>query len=327
MGVVANATASARTESLLKDSRLLSEELQSQQAELKATNEKLEAQANNLQESEHRLKSQQEELQQTNEELEEKFRVLADQKSELKLVKNEVKEKAQQLAISSRYKSDFRANMSHELRTPLNSLMVLSDGLRKNIDKNFNERQIEKMNTIHDSGIELLELINEILDRAKIEAGKISFQVGDIFLQRIQNWSRRSFQQMAEKKGISFSTSLDTTLPSTIQTNEKRVRQVIKNFLSNAIKFTNKGQISFSITKAQTGWSKNISSLNEASTVIGFSVQDTSIGIPEDKHGVIFEAFHQADGSTNRKYGGTGLGLSISQEIANMLAGEIVLFS
>ncbi len=328
LGIVANAvTASARTETLLKESQSLSEELQSQQGQLTATNKKLEDQAKNLQQSETKLKTQQEELQQTNEELEEKSRVLVDQKQEVETARTELEVKAQQLAISSRYKSEFLANMSHELRTPLNSLMVLSDGLRKNIDKNFTDKQIEKMNTIHDSGIELLELINEILDLAKIEAGKMSIHVGDIFLQRIQNWAMRGFQQMAENKGIKFKTALESSLPKTMLADEKRVLQVIKNFLSNAIKFTQKGSVTFSIENAQTGWSEHVTTLNEASSVIAFAVQDTGIGIPQNKQQVIFEAFQQADGSTSRKYGGTGLGLSISREIAHMLAGEIVVES
>jgi len=328
LGIVANAVvASARTEKLLIESQSLSEELQTQQEELKNTNVKLETQAKNLQESEAKLKNQQEELQQTNEELEEQSRVLANQKDEVESAKIQLEEKAQQLAVSSKYKTEFLANMSHELRTPLNSLMVLSDGLRKNIDKNLSAKQIEKVTTIHDSGIELLELINEILDLSKIEAGKMSVQVGDIFLQRIQNWAVRGFGQMAENKGVTFKTELDPALPKTIMTDEKRLQQVIKNFLSNAIKFTNQGQIKFSIQSVQTGWNARNRNLNEASTVIAFSVSDSGIGIPEDKHNVIFEAFQQADGSTSRKYGGTGLGLSISREIANLLAGEIVLSS
>ncbi|AOW78957.1 hybrid sensor histidine kinase/response regulator [Colwellia sp. PAMC 20917] len=328
LGIVANAVvASTKTEKLLTESQTLSEELETQQEELKVTNVKLETQAKSLQESESKLQTQQEELQQTNEELEEKSRVLADQKHEVESAKMELEEKAQQLAVSSKYKSEFLANMSHELRTPLNSLMVLSDGLRKNIDKNLTAKQIEKVTTIHDSGIELLELINEILDLAKIEAGKMSVQVGDIFLQRIQNWAVRGFQQMAENKGVTFKTELDPALPKTIMTDEKRLQQVIKNFLSNAIKFTNKGQVKFNIQYVQTGWNARNRNLNEASTVIAFSVSDSGIGIPADKHNVIFEAFQQADGTTSRKYGGTGLGLSISREIAHLLAGEIVLQS
>jgi HAMP domain-containing protein/signal transduction histidine kinase/DNA-binding response OmpR family regulator len=328
LGIVANAVlASAQTESLLTESQSLSEELQKQQEELKNSNVKLETQAKYLLESEAKLKNKQEELQQTNEELEEKSRVLADQKHEVESAKIQLEEKAQQLAISSKYKSEFLANMSHELRTPLNSLMVLSDGLRKNIEKNFTDKQVEKMSTIHDSGIELLELINEILDLAKIEAGKMSVQVENIFLQRIQNWAVRGFQLMAENKGIIFETKLDPLLPKTILTDEKRLQQVIKNFISNAIKFTNNGQVTLNIHYAQTGWTQNNIHLNEADTVVAFNVTDSGIGIPADKHQVIFEAFQQADGSTSRKYGGTGLGLSISREIAHLLAGEIVLES
>lgn len=335
LGVVANAVkASAQTEGLLKASQSLSQELQDQQAELTETNQKLEIQAKNLRESESKLKSQQEELQQTNEELEEKSRVLADQKreverknKEVEFAKAEVEEKAQQLAVSSRYKSEFLANMSHELRTPLNSLMVLSDGLRKNIDKNLTDKQIEKMSTIHDSGIELLELINEILDLAKIEAGKMSVQIGDIFLQRLTNWAERGFAQMAENKGLKLLTSIDDNLPAAIQTDEKRLQQVIKNFLSNAIKFTERGQVTFAIYPAIQGWSESARALNDAQLVIAFSVKDTGIGIPEDKHQVIFEAFQQADGTTSRRFGGTGLGLSISREIAGLMGGEITLHS
>lgn len=328
LGVVSNAVnANVQTEKLLSESQALGEELQTQQEELRNSNDKLQTQAKSLKDSESELKAQQEELQQTNEELEEKSRVLVDQKREVESAKTELEEKAQQLAVSSKYKSEFLANMSHELRTPLNSLMVLSDGLRKNIDKNFTTKQIDKMNTIHDSGIELLELINEILDLAKIEAGKMSIQVGDIFLQRMQNWAMRGFAQMAENKGIQFNAELDTNLPKNIQTDEKRLQQVIKNFLSNAIKFTEKGHVTLSITQAHEGWSHNSVALNQAAMVIAFSVEDSGIGIAPDKHKIIFEAFQQADGSTSRQFGGTGLGLSISREIATMLGGEIVLSS
>ena len=335
LGVVANAVqASAQTESLLEASQSLSQELQNQQLELTESNQKLEAQAESLRESESKLKSQQEELQQTNEELEEKSRVLTDQKREVERKNREVEEakaqleeKAQQLAVSSKYKSEFLANMSHELRTPLNSLMVLSDGLRKNIDKNLNDKQIEKMNTIHDSGIELLELINEILDLAKIEAGKMSVQIGDIFLQRIKDWALRGFQQMAENKGLDFTVSLGETLPPAVQTDEKRLQQVIKNFLSNALKFTEEGQVSFHIDVATSGWSAEQTILNQAPVVVAFAVRDSGIGIAPDKHQLVFEAFQQEDGTTSRRYGGTGLGLSISREIATLLGGEITLQS
>ena len=335
LGVVSNAVrASAQTEELLLASQSLSQELQNQQLELTETNQKLETQATNLRESESKLKSQQEELQQTNEELEEKSRVLTEQKREVEKknreveeAKSQLEEKAQQLAVSSKYKSEFLANMSHELRTPLNSLMVLSDGLRKNIDKNLSDKQVEKMTTIHDSGIELLELINEILDLAKIEAGKMSVHIGDIFLQRIQSWATRGFLQMAENKGLEFKAELGKDLPAAIQTDEKRLQQVVKNFLSNAIKFTEEGSVAFTISPVKSGWSDHIVSLNEAPLVIAFSVIDTGIGVPPDKHQVIFEAFQQADGTTSRRFGGTGLGLSISREIAGLLGGEITLTS
>ncbi len=335
LGVVANTVkASTQTVNLLNASQSLSQELQNQQMELTETNQKLEAQARNLLESESELKNQQEELQQTNEELEEKSRVLIDQKREVEKKNREIEEakvqleeKAQQLAVSSKYKSEFLANMSHELRTPLNSLMVLSDGLRKNIDKNLNDKQIEKMNTIHDSGIELLELINEILDLSKIEAGKMSIQVGDIFMQRIQDWALRGFQQMAENKELEFIATLGKNLPPAIRTDEKRLQQVIKNFLSNALKFTEKGRIALHIGVASDGWSEQQETLNHAPIVVAFAVTDTGIGIAQDKHQLIFEAFQQEDGTTSRRYGGTGLGLSISREIAELLGGEIVLES
>jgi CheY-like chemotaxis protein/HAMP domain-containing protein/GAF domain-containing protein len=335
VGLVTNTVkANMRTENLLKESQALSEELQTQQDELEISNKKLEEQARKLQESEVRLKRQQEELQQTNEELEEKSNVLADQKVEVQQknqlvtqAKEDLQEKADQLTLTSKYKSEFLANMSHELRTPLNSLLVLSEALSKNADKNLNKKQLKHASTIYDSGVELLDLINEILDMAKIESGTMSIDISDIFFSRLGEWSKRGFQQVAENKKIGFDVALADGLPKSIRTDEKRLQQVLKNLISNAIKFTEQGSVNLNISIETEGWNSDHAILSQAATVIAFSVVDTGIGIAEDKQHIIFEAFQQAVGATNRIYGSTGLGLSISREIAVMLGGEITLTS
>jgi CheY-like chemotaxis protein len=335
VGLVTNTVkANMRTENLLKESQALSEELQTQQDELEISNKKLEEQARKLQESEVRLKRQQEELQQTNEELEEKSNVLADQKVEVQQknqlvtqAKEDLQEKADQLTLTSKYKSEFLANMSHELRTPLNSLLVLSEALSKNADKNLNKKQLKHASTIYDSGGELLDLINEILDMAKIESGTMSIDISDIFFSRLGEWSKRGFQQVAENKKIGFDVALADGLPKSIRTDEKRLQQVLKNLISNAIKFTEQGSVNLNISIETEGWNSDHAILSQAATVIAFSVVDTGIGIAEDKQHIIFEAFQQAVGATNRIYGSTGLGLSISREIAVMLGGEITLTS
>jgi hypothetical protein len=274
------------------------------------------------------------ELQKTNEELEEKAELLATQNAEVEQKNREIdqarlslEDKAAQLALTSRYKSEFLANMSHELRTPLNSLLILSRLLAQNTEGTLTDKQVEFAKTIHASGSDLLELINEILDLSKIESGMMDVDAVPWPLADVQEYVDRTFREVANSKGLNFSVDLAPHgLPSII-TDQKRVQQVLKNLLSNAIKFTESGSVTLTIEPAVSGWSPDHPSLSRATGVVAFRVEDTGIGISPDKHQVIFEAFQQADGTTSRKYGGTGLGLSISREIAKLLGGEIRLAS
>ncbi len=312
----------------------MAEELQTQQNELRETNKRLEQQAQSLKTSEDLLKGQQEELQQTNAELEEKAELLAGQKKEVERKNREIEQarrsledKAEQLALSSKYKSEFLANMSHELRTPLNSLLILAKLLSDNIDHNLTTKQVEYSQTIYSAGTDLLTLINDILDLAKIESGTMSIDMTQMPLAELGDAIERTFRQIAQSKGLAFTIEFTPELPNTIYSDVKRLQQVLKNLLSNAFKFTEQGEVRLRIAVAKQGWSDDHQTLNSAQLVIAFSVSDTGIGIAPDKQKVIFEAFQQADGSTSRRYGGTGLGLSISREIARLFGGEIKLIS
>ena len=335
IGIVLNTiVATMRTEELLKQSQSLATELQTRQRELTDTNTRLEQQARTLQMSEERLKLQQEELQQTNEELEEKAELLAKQNREVEnknreidLARTSLEEKAEQLSLTSKYKSEFLANMSHELRTPLNSLLILSKLLSQNPDENLTDKQVEFAKTIFSSGSDLLELINEILDLSKIESGTMDVDVKPVQFDELQAYVDRTFRQLAVDKGLAFDVHLGDALPQAIATDPKRLQQVLKNLLSNALKFTEQGKVDLTVDVAADGWSRDHETLGRSTRVIAFRVSDTGIGIPADKHRIIFEAFQQADGTTSRKYGGTGLGLSISREIARLLGGEIKLSS
>jgi len=307
IGIVINTIeANTRTEDLLKQSQSLASE----------------------------LGSRQEELQQTNQELQDKARLLAHQNQEVERKNAEVEqarqaleEKAEQLALTSKYKSEFLANMSHELRTPLNSLLILSDQLCKNPGGNLSPKQVEFSKTIHASGNDLLMLINDILDLSKIESGTVAVDVSELRIDELHRSIERGFRHFAESKHVEFVVQLEPPLPKSLITDVKRLQQIIKNLLSNAFKFTHVGQVTFSISQATSGWSRENEELNRASQVIAFSVADTGIGISPDKQQIIFEAFQQADGSTSRKYGGTGLGLAISRELSRLLGGEIRLVS
>ncbi|MDB6055382.1 MAG: sensor histidine kinase/response regulator [Verrucomicrobiales bacterium] len=307
IGIVLNTIeANSRTEDLLKQSQSLAKELQSQQ----------------------------EELQQTNAELEDKAKLLAMQNDEVERKNREVEqarqaleEKASQLALTSKYKSEFLANMSHELRTPLNSLLLLARQLVDNPEKNLTGKQVEFAKIIHGSGNDLLALINDILDLSKIESGTVSVDVGDLRFNNMQDYVERTFRHVADSKGLEFHINMHPNLPRSIQTDVKRLQQIIKNLLSNAFKFTEKGHVVMEVQMVRTGWTSDQVTLNQTGAAIAFSVSDTGIGIAPEKQAIIFEAFQQADGSTSRKYGGTGLGLAISREIARLLGGEIQIAS
>jgi HAMP domain-containing protein/CheY-like chemotaxis protein/signal transduction histidine kinase len=338
VGVVLNMiTANMRTEELLQQSQNLTQELQSQsqelqaqQEELRRTNSELEQQARTLKASEEALRDQQEELQQVNEELEEKAALLAEQNRkveqknrEVEAARRELEEKAKQLEVSTKYKSEFLANMSHELRTPLNSLLILAKLLSDNKDGNLSEKQVEYAQTILASGTDLLNLINDVLDLSKVEAGKMDINASDVLLVDVTTFVERSFRPVADQKGLELGMDVDPELPPAIYTDGQRLQQVLKNLLSNAFKFTEEGSVRLTIRKADKGRRFGHPALNEAETVVAFAVTDTGIGIAGDKQRLIFEAFQQADGTTSRRFGGTGLGLSISREIARLLGGEI----
>jgi HAMP domain-containing protein/signal transduction histidine kinase/CheY-like chemotaxis protein len=310
IGIVLNTIAATmRTEGLLKQSQLLTQELQARQTE---------------------LTTKQEELHATNEELQEKALLLEYEKKqveaknlEIDMARRAIEEKAEQLALTSKYKSEFLANMSHELRTPLNSLLILSKLLADNPQGNLSEKQTEFARTINSAGSDLLSLINDILDLSKIESGTVSIEVGDVQLKSLRQNAERTFRQLAADKGLEFKVDFDSRLPLSLRTDEKRLQQVVLNLLSNAFKFTAHGSVTLGVKCVEEGWSPDHPVLGKAESVIAISVTDTGIGIPEDKQRLIFEAFQQADGTTSRRYGGTGLGLSISREIARLLGGEL----
>ena len=304
IGVVLNMIqANMRTEELLEQSQSLTQELQSQsqelqnqQDQLKNTNVELEAQAKELEEKATLLEVQNQRVEQKNREVE--------------LARTQLEEKAEQLALSSKYKSEFLANMSHELRTPLNSMLILAKLLSDNGEGNLSLKQVEFAHTIHSSGNDLLNLINDILDLSKVEAGKMEIVVTDVALQDVGSFVQRTFEHLAAQKQLDFEVVIEPRTPPTIQTDVARLQQVLKNLLSNAFKFTRQGSVRLEISSRPN---------NE----IAFAVRDSGIGIPREKQRLIFEAFQQADGTTSRKFGGTGLGLSISREITRLLGGHI----
>jgi signal transduction histidine kinase/CheY-like chemotaxis protein len=281
-----------------------------------------------------RLRAQQQELRQTNEELQEKAQLLTEQKAqvevknrEVELARQALEEKAEQLSLTSRYKSEFLANMSHELRTPLNSLLILARLLTENADGNLSPKQVEYADTIHAAGRDLLGLINEILDLSKIESGTMVVDASDVNLLGLADALDRSFRQLAEDKGLAFDVRIAPDAPEAVETDAKRLQQILRNLLANAFKFTERGRVTLSVGPVRHGWDPSHPVLRAAESVVAFSVADTGIGIPREKQQIIFEAFQQADGTTSRRYGGTGLGLTISRELARILGGEIRLES
>ncbi|MCP4252429.1 MAG: response regulator [Candidatus Scalindua sp.] len=326
----------ASNQHLAKQARLLKESeqrLQAQQEELKVSNEELEDQTRNLMKSEERLQSQEEELRVSNEELEAKAIILKEQRdvldmknSESEIARNEIEQKAEELELANSYKSEFLASMSHELRTPLNSLLILAKLLEDNKSKNLTEKQVEFARTIHQSGNDLLTLINDILDLSKVEAGKLEVNWERIILVPWITHLENSFKHVAEQKDLAFSVTISDNVPEMINSDSTRVAQILKNLLSNAFKFTAKGEVSLTVQKPSNGLLTVNGNLT-ADSAVAFKISDTGIGLPEDKQKIIFEAFQQADSRTNRKYGGTGLGLSISKELARLLGGELHLKS
>jgi CheY-like chemotaxis protein/signal transduction histidine kinase/CHASE3 domain sensor protein len=338
---VAIHSAQSRTQlqELLTTTRNQSEQLQVQQEELRQSNEELEERTKVLQESQAKMQTQQEEmevqqeeLRQTNEMLEQQKSLLEKQKSSIedKNVKLEqaqriIQDKIKEVETASRYKSEFMANMSHELRTPLNSIILLSKLLSNNKYGNLSEKQTRFAETVYSCGNDLLNLINEILDLAKVESGKMELHPQDIHINMIARKMEQLFIPTASEKKLKFEVTVNQNLPLHIHTDLQKTEQVIKNLLSNAFKFTSSGQVSLI-----TDWAKNISDIPEhmdPNQTIAFQVIDTGEGIPDDKKKIVFEAFRQADGTTKRKYGGTGLGLSIAKEFARILGGEISLQS
>ncbi|TBR14003.1 MAG: response regulator [Lysobacter sp.] len=307
IGIVLNTIeAGMRTERLLQQSQTLAGELQTQQRE----------------------------LQQTNEEIALKAALLAEQKAEVETKNQQIEQarralegQAAELALTSRYKSEFLANMSHELRTPLNSILILGQQLAENPDTNLSPRQVEFAKTIHAAGTDLLHLISDILDLSKIESGTVTIETEDITFSHLRENLERGFRHEAERRRLDFSVDFAPELGRSLTTDPKRLQQILKNLLSNAMKFTAEGSVRMAARVVHSGWTEGHRVLDSTPTVIAFDVTDTGIGISADKQRIVFEAFQQADAGTSRKYGGTGLGLAISREIAGLLGGELRLSS
>ncbi|HEV7556326.1 MAG TPA: CHASE3 domain-containing protein, partial [Kofleriaceae bacterium] len=297
----------SRLEELLAETQRQAEELQAQQEELRVTNEELEQQSRTLQLSQSQLENQQAELEQINAQLEEQSNSLERQRDELARAGAELRR-------SNEYKSEFLANMSHELRTPLNSSLILAKLLADNRDGNLNAEQIKFAQTIYTAGNDLLTLINDILDLSKIEAGMLDVRAESVPLARVLDDLASTFQPVAAQKRLALDLRVAPGAPESIETDSMRLSQILKNLMSNALKFTEDGGVSLEISATADGR-------------VGFAVHDTGIGISTDQHDAIFEAFRQADGASNRKFGGTGLGLSISRDLARLLGGDLVVDS
>lgn len=302
-----------RQTELLEETVRQGEELQAQAEELRVSNEELEEQSRALRESQTRLELQQTELEQTNTQLEEQASLLEAQANDLTRGKAVLEAQKQELERSSRYKSEFLANMSHELRTPLNSSLILSKLLADNKSGNLTPEQVKFANTIYGAGNDLLNLINDILDLAKIESGRLDIRHESVSLKRLVENLKKTFEPIADEKKLHLVMTIETEIKH-IQSDTTRLDQILKNLLANACKFTEQGEVGLTIQDGE----------HEA---LEFVVHDTGIGIPSDQQDIIFEAFRQADGTTNRKFGGTGLGLSISRELARLLGGMIRLDS
>lgn len=304
-----------RLQELLEETRQQSQELQAQSEELRVSNEELEEQSHSLRESQAQLELQQVELEQTNTQLEEQTQLLEAQKAHLSGAKIRLEEQARVLEQASRYKSNFLSNMSHELRTPLNSSLILAKMLADNREGNLSAEQVKFATSIQTSGNDLLSLINDVLDLAKVEAGHMQLRPAELHVGEIIANLRSTFEPVTRQKGLNLSFRVSGDVPVSFETDPQRLEQVLRNLLSNALKFTEKGNVALEVTA--------IPGLDR----LAFAVKDSGIGIPHDQQVLVFEPFCQADGTANRKYGGTGLGLSISRELAHLLGGEIQLGS
>jgi CheY-like chemotaxis protein/signal transduction histidine kinase/CHASE3 domain sensor protein len=303
-----------RLEELLQETQQQAEELQAGQEELRVSNEELEEQGRALRESQAQLESQQAELEQINTQLEEQTQLLENQKDALAKSHGVLTAKSTELQRANEYKSEFLANMSHELRTPLNSTLILAKLLADNKDGNLTGQQVKFAQTISSAGNDLLDLINDVLDLSRIEAGKIDLAPEPVPIVRVVEELEKVFQPAAEQKRLRFSTSVEPGVPDEIETDPQRLGQILKNLLSNAIKFTERGEVGLRVFSPAPG-------------KVGFAVRDTGVGIAAHQQEVIFEAFRQADGSIHRKFGGTGLGLSISRDLAALLGGTVTVQS
>jgi len=311
---VASVVYRQRLQLALEEQQAMNEELQVQQEELRTANEELEEQSRALEESQTALENQQAELEQTNEQLAEQAASLDLKNAALTTAQDQLRDRALELERASRYKSEFLANMSHELRTPLNSSLILAKLLADNTAGNLNEEQVRFAQTIYSAGNDLLNLINDILDISKVEAGKLELVPEELPLRRVIEGLARTFEPLARQKALEFSLTVEPNVPMSIHTDRQRLEQILKNLLSNAVKFTDSGRVSLTVSANADGW-------------VQFEVQDSGIGIAPEQQEKIFDAFHQADGSTARKYGGTGLGLSISRDLTSLLGGTLTLAS
>jgi CheY-like chemotaxis protein len=321
-----------RTSMQADELRVSEDILRRQQQDLQATNEELNEKTRALQEqsqrllaSEEELRVQTEELQASNEELRQKTETLNQQKLVLETLQRETEEKAEELARASQYKSEFLANMSHELRTPLNSLLILSRSLADNREGNLDAEQIESARIIHDSGSNLLRLINDILDLSKVEAGKMDVVLDDVPLADLERSLRRTFNHVAQEKQLGFHVDIEAGLPATLHTDATKLEQVANNLIGNAFKFTHQGSVNVHIGRPSPALA--LPSFMQGKDIIAIAVSDTGIGIPAEKAQKIFHAFEQVDASTSRQYGGTGLGLTISKRMVELLGGDIVMHS
>ena len=328
-------TAESRTRlgELLEQSQTQARDLEAQATELEARRAEMQNANEELQSQSEELQVQQEELRQTNETLEERTRDLERQQlaveeknADLEKAKQEVELQAQELALASKYKSEFLANMSHELRTPLNSLLILAQLLASNKEGNLTERQVECAQTIHTSGSDLLTLINEVLDLSKVEAGKLELHLERVESAEVVDAIGKKFRHVAEDKGVTLNIEVGEDFPAQLHIDSQRLKQVVNNLLSNALKFTEHGSVTLALRRCPANAEISRGGLDAAHTLL-FQVVDTGIGIPADKQRLIFEAFQQADGTTSRKFGGTGLGLSISRQLVQLMGGEIHIHS